>query len=87
MKIWVWVILYAFIQSYAIFVYFYTILNTPIWSQAKYLYPFLTQTNVSINMPTSIKACPLSVFKSFIRPKISEKKKKWIENNVEICEF
>ena len=68
-------------------VHFYTILDTfvrfPYTIIRSWTLPYDPHTNVSINLPTSIKACPLNVFKLFIRLKISAKKK-WIENNVEI---
>ena len=69
MKVWVRAILYTFILSYTLLYnlkHFYTILNTPLRSQAQYLYLFLTNTNIPIIEPTSIKSYPLNVFKLFI---------------------
>ena len=52
-------------------VHFYTILDTVMRS---WTLPYELHTNVSINVPASIKACPLNVFKLFIRRQIYSKK-------------
>ena len=72
MKVWVGVILYTFILSYTLLYtlkHFYTILNTPIWSQAKpklsfpqylILTSFFNQKENYGNKDLSLSTIPLS---------------------------